>query len=80
MAAFLSGVGFSLSWAPGLAVSVRRMSVCSRAVLSRANRSYVLCCAVVCRVSPYGVRFELLVAWEALWHVPSAMVFDRIII
>ena len=66
---------------PGLAVSVRRMSVCSRVMLSRASRTYVLCRGVeVCRVSPNGVRFELLVPGMPCGHVPSAMVCGRIII
>ena len=37
---------------PRLAVSVRRVFVSSRVMLSRASRTYVLCRGVVCRVSP----------------------------
>jgi hypothetical protein len=65
---------------PRLAVSVRHMSVCSRALLSRASRTYMLCRGVVCRVSTNNVRFELLVPGMPCGHVPSAMVCDRIII
>ena len=65
---------------PGLAVSVPRMFVSSRVMFSRANRTYVLCRGVVCRVSPNGVRFELLVPGMPCGHVPSAIVGGRIII
>ena len=65
---------------PGLAVSDRRMPVFTRAVLSHASRTYLLCRAVVCRVSTNNVRFELLVPGMPCGHIPSAMVCGRIII
>ena len=43
---------------PGLADSVHGMSVRSRVMFSRASHTYVLCRAVVCRVSTNGVSFS----------------------
>ena len=53
---------------PGLADSVRRVFVRSRAVFSRASRMYVLCRGVVCRVSSTGVRsWPAAGAWDVVW-------------
>ena len=52
---------------PRLAVSVRRVFVSSRVMLSRASRTYVLCRGVWCAVCPQRCAFRAAGAWDALW-------------